>query len=97
MSRADVLAILSNHYAEIVQRFGVRSLALFGSVARDEAGPESDVDVLVEFEGPPQFLVHMGLMAYLEDLLGRRVDVLTRGGLKPRVLRSIEADLVRIE
>jgi predicted nucleotidyltransferase len=97
MSRADVLAILSGHYDEIVQRFGVRSLALFGSVARDEAGPESDVDVLVDFGGPAQFLVHMEFVKYLEELLGRRVDVLTERSLKPRLRERIQPDLIRIE
>ncbi len=79
-----------------MKTFGVRSLALFGSMARDEAGPESDVDVLVEFEGPTLFLPHMGLMAYLEDLLGCRVDVVTADGLKPRLRSLIERDLVRV-
>ncbi|MBI2939097.1 MAG: metallopeptidase family protein, partial [Chloroflexi bacterium] len=55
--------------------FGVKSLALFGSVARDEAGPESDVDVLVEFDGPPTFDQYIGLKLYLEDLLGAHVDL----------------------
>jgi predicted nucleotidyltransferase len=96
MTRASVIELLTSHRDEWMKRFGVRSLALCGSMARDEAGPESDVDVLVEFDGPIQFLAHMGLMAYLEDLLGRRVDVLTPGGLKPRVRQNIERDLVRV-
>jgi predicted nucleotidyltransferase len=96
MSRSDVLAMLSSHYAEMVQRFGVRSLALFGSVARDEAGPESDVDVLVDFGGPARFLVHMELVRYLEGLLGRRVDVLTERSLKPRLRERIRPDLVHV-
>jgi predicted nucleotidyltransferase len=96
MSRADVLAILSSHYAEMVRRFGVRSLALFGSVARDEAGPESDVDVLVDFGGPARFLVHMELVKYLEELLGCRVDVLTVRSLKPRLRERILPDLIHV-
>ena len=51
MRRDDVIRLLHEHKAEI-DAFGVKSLSLFGSVARDEAGPESDVDVLVEFDGP---------------------------------------------
>lgn len=81
---------------EIIHRFGVRSLALFGSVARDEAGPDSDVDVLVEFEGPTTFDGHMGLLVFLEDLLGRRVDVVTAKGIKPRLRPLIDQDLVRV-
>lgn len=96
MRRADVLALVGARREEIVQRFGVRSLSLFGSVARDEAGPESDVDVLVEFDGPTTFDRHMGLLIFLEDLLGCRVDVLTATGIKPRLRPLIDQDLVRV-
>jgi predicted nucleotidyltransferase len=96
MDRADVVALLTARREEIVQRFGVRSLCLFGSMARGEARPDSDVDVLVEFEGPTTFDAHMGLLVYLEDLLGRRVDVVTVKGLKPRLRPLIERDLVRV-
>ena len=61
MRRADAIALISARREEITRQFGVRSLALFGSVARDEARPDSDVDVLVEFEGPTTFDAHMGL------------------------------------
>jgi predicted nucleotidyltransferase len=96
MRRAQVIALATARRDEIVQRFGVRSLALFGSVARDEGRPDSDVDFLVEFEGPTTFDRHMGVLVYLEDLLGRRVDVITVAGLKPRLRPLIEQDLVRV-
>ena len=96
MRRADVIALAAARRDEIIQRFGVRSLALFGSVARDEARPDSDIDFLVEFEGPTTFDSHMGLLVYLEDLLGRSVEVVTVGGLKPRLRPLIEQDLVRV-
>jgi len=96
MRRAEVVALLSARKEEIVTRFGVRSLSLFGSMARDEARPDSDVDVLVEFVGPTTFDGHMGLLVFLEDLLGRRVDVVTAKGLKPRLRPLIEQDLVRV-
>ena len=96
MRRADVIALATARRDEIVQRFGVRSLALFGSVARDEGRPDSDIDFLVEFEGPTTFDRHMGLLVYLEDLLRRRVDVITVAGLKPRLRPLIEQDLVRV-
>jgi predicted nucleotidyltransferase len=96
MRRADVLALIAARRHEIIDYFGVRSLSLFGSVARDEAGPESDVDVLVEFEGPTTFDGHMGLQIFLEDLLGCRVDVVTATGLKPRLRPLIDPDLVRV-
>lgn len=74
----------------------MRSLSLFGSVARDEAGPDSDVDVLVEFIGPTTFDAHMGLLLYLEDLLGRRVDLVTANGIKPRLRPLIAREIVRV-
>jgi predicted nucleotidyltransferase len=96
MRPADVIAVIAAHRHEIVDRFGVRSLSLFGSVARDEARPDSDVDLLVEFEGPTTFDGHMGLLVYLEDLLGCHVDVVTAKGLKPRLRPLIDQDLVRV-
>ena len=96
MRRAEVIALVSAQREEIVRRFGVRSLSLFGSVARDEGRPDSDVDVLVEFDGPTTFDGHMGLLVFLEDLLGRRVDVVTVKGLKPRLRPLIDQDLVRV-
>lgn len=76
--------------------FGVRSLSLFGSFARDEARPDSDVDVLVDFAAPPTFRQYMGLKLFLEDLFGRPVDVVTRAGLQPRMLAEVEREAVGI-
>lgn len=93
--RADVVAALQAHLSEI-RAYGVRSLRLFGSVARDEAGPSSDVDLIVEFEGPTTFDGHLGLWEYLESLLGRHVDLLTQKGLKPRVRARIASEMVDV-
>lgn len=89
------MALLNSHLDEI-RRFSVRHLALFGSVARDEARPTSDVDVLVEFDGPATFDRYTGLLAFLEDLFGRHVDLLTPRSIKPRVAERIERELVRV-
>jgi len=62
VTRNEVVERLREHQVEIQQRFGVRSLGLFGSYARDEARPDSDVDLLVEFEVPITFLGYMGLI-----------------------------------
>ena len=78
MNRDEILEILRAHRDELQKRFGVKSLAVFGSVARGEAGPDSDVDILVEFD--PQ--AHVGLFKmvelkeFLEKVLGCPVDVL---------------------
>ena len=83
MRREEVLSLLQAHRADIQRRFAVRHLALFGSTARDEARDDSDVDVLVEFEGPASFDGYMGLKSFLEDILRCPVDLVTNAGLKP--------------
>lgn len=90
-----MIALIRAHREEI-DAFGVRSLALFGSVARDEAGPESDIDVLVEFDGPTHFKPYMRLKFLLEDVLGRRVDLVTRKGLHPELRESVETEALLV-
>ena len=77
-------------------RFGVRELAVFGSVARGEALDTSDLDVLVDFVGPATFDGFMGLKIFLEDCLGVRIDLVTRAALKPRLRERIEAEARRV-
>jgi len=67
--RQEILAIAARH--------GARNVRVFGSVARGEAGPESDLDVLVEMEPGTSLMDHIALMQDLEDLLGRKVDVVS--------------------
>jgi len=74
-------------------RFGVRHLWLFGSRARGDQHDDSDWDVLVEFTGTPSFDDFMGLKLFLEDRLGRPVDVLSRAACKPRFLAAIRNEL----
>lgn len=96
MRRDDALELLRGHRAELL-RFGVASIKLCGSVARDEARGDSDVDVLVDFErGAPRFNDYMDLKLYLEDLFGRAVDVLTPGGLKARARETILAQAIDV-
>ena len=95
MGRNEILRILSEHRAEI-ERFGAKSLALFGSFAREEASQQSDIDILVEFDGPPTFDRYMGLKIYLEDLLGVQVDLVTPRALKPRVRPYVEKEAIYV-
>jgi predicted nucleotidyltransferase len=95
MRRKDVLAILGAHLEEL-RRFGVRSLRLFGSVARDDASATSDVDILVDFDQSPSFSQYMKLRIFLEDLLGAEVDLITEGGLKERARPHVERDAIRV-
>jgi predicted nucleotidyltransferase len=95
MRRDEAIAIVDAHKGDL-RPFGIKSLALFGSVARNEAGPESDLDLLVEFDGPATFDRYMGLKLLLEDLLGSRVDLVMRKALKARLLASVEQEAVRV-
>lgn len=95
MSRDEILQVLAEHREEL-KGFGVKSLALFGSVVRGEARPDSDVDILVEFEGPATFDRYMELKFFLEELLGRRVDLATRKALKPRLRPHVEREAVYV-
>lgn len=93
-SRNDVFSTLQSNRASI-KRYGVKSLALFGSAARNRLRKNSDVDVLVQFE-QPTWANYIGLKFYLQDLLGREVDLVTPKGLKPAVRSSVEKDLLYV-
>jgi len=95
MKREEVLRIVQQHQTQIEQ-FGVVSLLLFGSVARDQAGPESDVDFLVEFSKPVGLFQLAELQLFLEDILGCRVDVGTLRTLKPSLQASVLEEAVRV-
>ena len=96
MNKSEILEILRSHRDELRKQFGVKSLAVFGSVVRGEAGPDSDVDILVEFEGRATFDRYMGLKFFLENLLGRRVDLVTRKALKPRLRPYVEREAIYV-
>ena len=86
MTRNEFFARIAVHHAEL-SRAGVRRLGVYGSVARGDAGPESDVDVLVEFETIPDLYQFAALRDRLAEILGKPVDLVTPQALKPR-LRS---------
>ena len=96
MNRDSILALLHEQRDTFRARFGARQLALFGSAARDEMRPDSDIDVLVEFDGPTTYDAYFGLKDYLEAMLHRPVDLVTTKGLKPRARQHVERDLIRV-
>ncbi len=96
MNRNEALQLLSQHRAEITREFGVSRLALFGSTARDEANADSDVDVLVSFDGGATLRRYMGLNRYLEALFNRRVDLVTDKSLRQELRPYVEQDLVDV-
>ena len=96
MKRDEVIGFLSSHRQELEERFGVCSLALFGSMARDEGGPASDVDILVEFRETPGLTEYMRLKHWLEDHLGRQVDLVMASALKPWARPAVEEEAIHV-
>src|SRR6266567_1443399 len=92
MSKHEILNSLSANQAKI-KGFGVRSLSLFGSSARGEDTPESDLDFVVEFE-KKSFDAHMDLKLFLEELFDRPVDLVLADGIKPRLRAAILRDAI---
>ncbi|MGB8645298.1 MAG: nucleotidyltransferase family protein [Anaerolineae bacterium] len=93
--REEILALLHEHRAELT-KLGAKSLAVFGSVARDQVREDSDVDVLVEFEQPPTFDHYMDLKFYIEDLLGRSVDLVPRNKLRIEIRPAVEGEAIHV-
>jgi hypothetical protein len=96
MNRAETPAPLGEHKGEMRRRFGVRSLARFGSRARDQARDGSDIDILVEFDGPATSTRYFGLQFFLEDRSGAPVDLLTERALRPQLRPFIERDAIHV-
>ena len=96
MRKEEVLKLLTRHKPELVRRFGIADLALFGSTARDEATDASDVDVMVEFEGRSTAKRYFGVQFYLEDLLDRPVDLVQKDVVRAELKPYIEKDLIHV-
>jgi predicted nucleotidyltransferase len=96
MNRTDVLKLLAQHKPELMRRFGVTDLALFGSTVREVAGEDSDVDILVAFDGPATSERYFGVQFYLEDLLGRPVDLVTDKALRSELRPYVEREAVHV-
>ena len=96
MDRTTRLAMLTEQKPMLAERFGVQKLALFDSFARDTAREDSDVDVLVDFDGPATAERYFGVQFYLEDLLGREIELAIENALRPRLRRYVERDVVKV-
>jgi predicted nucleotidyltransferase len=96
MDKQVVLEKLKASAEEIRRIFRVKRLSVFGSVARGEAGEDSDIDVLVAFEQRATFDLFMELKFYLEDLLGTGVDLVTEKALRPEVRQAIEEEMIDV-
>ncbi len=96
MEREQVLQLLAQHKPQLAQRYGVLRLALFGSTARDSASAESDIDILVAFDGPATSQRYFGVQFYLEDVLGRPVDLVTDKALRTELRPHIEREALHV-
>jgi predicted nucleotidyltransferase len=95
MELDDVLATIAANEDDLRRRH-VATLSVFGSVARGEAGPDSDIDFLVEFDEPATFDLYLDLKEFLENVFNRRVDLVTSKSVRPRLWPYIERDLRRV-
>ncbi len=95
MDRDEVIATLRAHEADLRGR-GVLHAALFGSLARGEAGPESDIDLMIEIapDAPVDAFAYVAITRFLEDMFPVKVDVAEREGLKPLVRPNVERDAI---
>ncbi len=93
---AEIKAIIEKHKEEIKAKYGVKEIGVFGSLVRGEMKADSDVDILVEFEKPIGFFQFLDLEAYLSDLIGRKVDLVSKKALKPHIGRHILEEVVKI-
>ncbi len=95
MQLEQTLAILKKHHNQL-KSFNIKALSIFGSVARNEATENSDIDFVVEFEGTATFDGYMELKFFLEDTLQMKVDLATMRSLKPQIKASVSKDAVRV-
>lgn len=95
MTREDVLATLRKHKPELQKKYPLASIELFGSYARNEQTPESDVDVIVEFNEPVG-IEFVDLLIELETILGKPVDLISKKTMRPKLKPFIEPDLIAV-
>jgi uncharacterized protein len=96
MKQEVILQLLKQKNAELAKQFGVKSLLLFGSVARDESTAASDVDLLVEFNRPVGYFGLFALQDYLEELLGCPVDLGTPDSLKSYIRDRVLGEAIHV-
>jgi len=96
MNRSRALELLTQSKPILASRYGVTQLALFGSTAHNNARSDSDIDILVAFNGPATSERYFGVQFYLEDLFGCDIDLVTEKALREELRPFIEKEAVRV-
>jgi uncharacterized protein len=96
VDRHQVLEILASSKPVLTEQFGVTSLALFGSTARNTAREDSDIDILLSFDGPATPERYFGVQFFLEDAMGRPIDLVTEKALRKELRASVVRDAIRV-
>ena len=96
MKKNKALDILRKLKPELVKRFGVTRLALFGSTVRDEARLDSDIDIVVAFDGPATSKRYFGVQFFLEDEFGSPIDLVTEKAMRPELKPYIEQEAIDV-
>ncbi len=94
-TKDEIQRLLSKLKKELQKKYPIASIAIFGSYSRGEQGKESDIDLLIEFNGKigSKFIL---LADELEQKLGERIDLVSRNGIKPKYFNRIESDLIYV-
>jgi hypothetical protein len=95
-SRQDILASLKNLKKVVANEYSVKTIGVFGSVARDEQTGQSDIDLLVEFSKPVGFVTFMRLENFLSEQLGNKVDLVTSDSLKPVIRQDVLSEVIYV-
>jgi predicted nucleotidyltransferase len=95
-TRQDILASLKNLKGEVAKEYSVKTIGVFGSVARNEQTGKSDIDLLVEFSKPVGFVTFMQLENFLSEKLGKQVDLVTSDSLKPVIRQDVLAEVIYV-
>lgn len=96
MNRQEIVSFLKQHIEDLKAKYQIVRLGLFGSAARDDAQTGSDLDFLVEFNGPATSRQYFDLLFWLEDNLGKPIDLVTTKALRPELKPFIERDLIDV-
>ena len=95
-TKEEILKILKGKKPELQKRYPISELGIFGSYARGDYNEQSDIDILVDFNKGIDGFEYIRLAHELEDLFGHKIDIVSRGGIKPQYLQFVEKNLIHV-